>query len=183
MAEIPSPSKHTITYFGNQMQILIPSQIQWYTLIFLTIWLCGWGLGEVSAIHQIMNDGISIFMMIWITGWTIGGGCAILMILWAITGKEVVEISNNSIIVSKTIFNFGFPKEYSAGYIKDLRVSVANNNIQWRFNNNYNYFMGNSKLAFDYGAKTIRFGNDIDEAEAKQLLNIILHRYPQYKNE
>ena len=187
MAEIPSPPKHTMFDFGNRMQIVIPSQKQWFTIIFLPLWLCGWGFGEVSAINQILNHGISPFMMIWITGWTFGSGLAILMIFWQIAGKEIIEISNNSIIVSKTIFYIGFHKEYSGEYIKDLRLSsviIAGNDFQWGRNNNSNYYLiGYPKLVFDYGAKTIRFGYGIDEAEAKQILNIIQQRYQKYKNE
>ncbi len=39
----------------------------------------------------------------------------------------------------------------------------------------WNGFLGISggQLAFDYGAKTVRFGIGLDEAEAKQILNDI----------
>jgi hypothetical protein len=187
MAEIPSPPKHTMTDFGNRMQISIPSQKQWLLLIILPIWLCGWVFGEVSAIHKIMNDGLTISILIWIIGWTFGGVFAILMILWQIAGKEIIEISNRSIFVSKTIFNIGFPTEYSVRYLKDLRMSsiiIANNDSQWGRTCNSDYsLMGYQKLAFDYGAITIRFGYGIDEAEAKQILNNIQQKYPQYKTE
>jgi hypothetical protein len=37
-------------------------------------------------------------------------------------------------------------------------------------------------IAFDYGARTFRFGSGVDEAEAKQILAEIQQKYPQYKN-
>jgi hypothetical protein len=37
-------------------------------------------------------------------------------------------------------------------------------------------------LAFDYGARTFRFGTSIDEAEAKQIVAEIQQKFPQYKN-
>ncbi len=185
MAEIPSLPRHTMVDYGNRIQISIPSQKIWFTLIFLPLWLTGWAFGEISAIHQVMKNGFSVFMMIWLTGWTIGGGFAILMLLWQIAGQEIIQVSGQSIIVTKTIFNLGFPKEYNAGYVKDLRISISitNENSQWGRNNSTNYLVGYPKLAFDYGAKTIQFGNGIDEAEAKQILYIIQQRYQQYKKE
>jgi len=33
-------------------------------------------------------------------------------------------------------------------------------------------------IAFDYGAKTYRFGAGVDEAEAKQIVKQIVDRYP-----
>lgn len=184
MAEIPSLPRHTMVDYGNRMQISIPSHKHWFVFIFLPLWLTGWAFGEITVIHQLLTKDFNTFLLVWLTGWTFGGGFAILMLLWQIAGKEIIEVSGQSIILTKTIFNLGFPKEYSAGYIKDLRISIviANDNNQWGRNNGYNYYTGNSKLAFDYGAKTIRFGNGIDEAEAKYILNIILQRYQQYKN-
>jgi hypothetical protein len=35
-------------------------------------------------------------------------------------------------------------------------------------------------IAFDYGARTFHFASGIDEAEAKQILQKIVTRYPRY---
>ena len=39
---------------------------------------------------------------------------------------------------------------------------------------------GEGVIAFDYGAKTFRFGSGLDEAEAKMILIEIAQRYPHY---
>ena len=49
------------------------------------------------------------------------------------------------------------------------------------FDQSYFYSTGAPSLAFDYGAKTIRFGRGIDEAEATQLLERIIAKFPQYQ--
>ncbi len=48
----------------------------------------------------------------------------------------------------------------------------------------YYPWLGNSvgTLAFDYGAKTFRFGAGIDEAEAKQIVAEIQNKFPQYRS-
>ena len=36
---------------------------------------------------------------------------------------------------------------------------------------------GGTSIAFDYGAKTYRFGRDVDEAEAKEIVKTIKNRF------
>lgn len=36
-------------------------------------------------------------------------------------------------------------------------------------------------IAFDYGAKTYRFGESLDEAEARQIVALIHQRFPHYR--
>jgi hypothetical protein len=38
-----------------------------------------------------------------------------------------------------------------------------------------------SRIAFDYGSQTVRFGAGAGEAEAKQILEKIVARFPQYR--
>jgi hypothetical protein len=37
---------------------------------------------------------------------------------------------------------------------------------------------GGGTIAFDYGAKTFRFGGGLDEAEASHLIELLKSRYP-----
>jgi hypothetical protein len=135
------------------------------------------------------SDGTSIPVLIFIVIFlTIAGGFMIHSIAWQISGKEIVEVTAQSITIRRVALGLSSPKEYSANDIKDLRVSSSNMNLNhpmliWNNTSSYPWQNNNiGSLAFDYGARTFRFGGGVDEAEAKQILAEIQQKYPQYKN-
>lgn len=89
---------------------------------------------------------------------------SIYMLVLAVTGRETIEVSQRSIIIRRKIIigNIVLPtapsKEYLMEHVKSLRVWPA---LRWS---------GGGTLAFDYGARTVRFGAGIDDAEARQIL-------------
>ena len=104
---------------------------------------------------------------------------------WQVAGKEIVEIATQSITIRRVTMGLASPKEYTANYIKELRVSSSNMNINhvWPYSFSFPWQYHNiGSLAFDYGARTYQFGGGVDEAEAKQILAEIQQKYPQYKN-
>jgi hypothetical protein len=185
----PYPARHTTDDLMDAFKITIPSQKQWFQILFIGFWLVGWAFGEVTAAGNLLSGmgfgGPSLFMIAWLGAWTIGGGYALYVLLWQLTGSEIVQVSNSGITTSRSILGFGFfPKEYSAEYIKALRVSASmspNDIFGWSQASRF-YGTGGGFLAFDYGAKTVNFGVGIDEAEAKQILSEIQQRYPQYRS-
>jgi hypothetical protein len=183
----PFAARHTTDDLGDMLKITIPSQKQWFQMLFLGFWLVSWALGEIAALGGLLSGngfgGPSLFLIAWLGIWTIGGGFAIYTLLWQLVGNEIIQISDYAIRTSRSILGFGFPKEYSSEYIKALRVSASpsSNDVFGRSRASRFYGLGGGLLAFDYGAKTVQFGAGIDEAEAKQILSEIQQRYPQYR--
>lgn len=106
---------------------------------------------------------------------------------WQVSGREIVEVSTQGITIRRVALGLGPSKEYSANTIKELRASPSNINLNRLTQRNYNYSYpwhenDIGTLAFDYGARTFRFGGGVDEAEAKQIVAEIQQKYPQYKN-
>ncbi len=185
----PFSARHTTDDLLDSLKITIPSQKQWFQILFMGFWLIGWAFGEVTVVGSLLSGkgfgGPSLFMIAWLGGWTIGGGYAIYILFWQLAGNEIIEVSNSGITTSRSILGFGlFPKEYSSEYIKALRISAsvnANDVFGWSRASRF-YGIGGGIIAFDYGAKTVNFGAGIDEAEAKQILAEIQQRYPQYRS-
>jgi len=184
----PFSARHTIDDLGDTLKITIPSKKNWFQILFMGFWLVGWAFGEVTVLGSLISGegfgGPSLFMIAWLGGWTIGGGYALYILFWQLLGNEIIQVSNSTIITSRSVFGFGFPKEYSAEYIKALRMSTSsssNDMFGWSRASRF-YGLGGGLIAFDYGAKTVNFGSGIDEAEAKQILSEIQQRYPQYRD-
>jgi hypothetical protein len=158
------------------VEIIIPVRTNWFIVCFLGVWLCGWIVGEVMVPISMFSSGHQApipFMIFWLAGWTVGGCFAGLTFLWQLLGREVVRVENSSIITKKAIGSWGRTKEFDLGHVKNLRVAPIGINMFDPSAASQFWGMGGGIIAFDYGAKTFRFGRGIDEPEAKRLIEII----------
>lgn len=128
---------------------------------------------------------VSIFLIIILT---VAAGSGVYNFVWLISGREIVEVTTQSITIHRVALGLGPSKVFSGTQIKDLRVSPSNMNFDHPILMIYDtyYFPSHhvdiGTLAFDYGAETFKFGGGVNEAEAKQILAEIQQKYPQYKN-
>ena len=180
MARVAVPTaKASVFDTPAGLVINIPSTKNLILILFLGFWLCGWFFAEFSAIRQLETGkaaaGISLFMVVWLGGWTVGGAAAIYFWLWNAAGHEIISLTPTGLTVRRDILGFGRSKEYDLPSIKNLRI------VPTLVIPNFNYaaqsFPGGT-IAFDYGAKTFRFGGGLDEAEASHLIDVLKSRYP-----
>jgi hypothetical protein len=175
------PSSRSITYaLSEGLVINIPSAKNWFLILFIGFWLCAWAFGEVSVIHQLAAgnaNGAGLFMFGWLGAWTVGGCAAIYFWLFTMAGHEIVSLTPTSLAIRRDILGFGRSSEYDLPSVKNLRID--NTPINSGYNGGFSLstpFGG--KIAFDYGAKTFRFGGGVDEAEASHLIELLKSRYP-----
>jgi hypothetical protein len=199
----PPTEHHSFYEIGSSVKVIIPSRKNYFSLFFLGFWLVGWAFGEIMVggiflagvvgfffkspeLLRIGGAGLSgggLFMLAWLSIWTVGGGFALYTFFWQLAGKEIIEISYDSIKIQRAIFGFGRTKEYLAAYIKDFRVSpmpADNTMFGWSRASSFRGISG-GPLTFDYGSQKFRFGAGADEAEAKQILEKVVARFPQYR--
>ena len=200
----PPKERHSMQDNGTVLKLTIPSNKNFLVLPFLGFWLIAWLVGEVivgglflsNIIRQFSSSSdvemfgfvgfaaSTLFMLAWLGGWTIAGGFAIYTFLWQLVGKEYIEVSYDRIIIKRAIFGFEPTKEYLASHIKNLRVApftILRNTIDDWFRPRGFWRAPSGFIAFDYGSKTFRFGDGVDEAEAKQILEKIVTRFSQYR--
>ena len=119
----------------------------------------------------------TLFLIAWLGAWTVGGAFAIFMWLWNVFGKEVVLVNGLSLMTSRQIGNYGRTKEFALDQIRDLRASQPAFN-PGNFSSGLQFWgLGGGSIAFDYGARTYRFGTSLDEAEAKHIVRAIKARF------
>ncbi len=184
MSFVKVPSmRHTVNLLGNQMIVTIPARRRWYQMIFITVWLGGWAVGELSVFGSLFFGGFGgfdLFTLAWLTMWTIGGFFAITALAWQIAGKEVVTIDEMGMQLSRRVLSIHWSKQYAAAGMQDLRVSPQPMSTYRRTRSLDYWGVTGGVIAFDYGSKTIRFGSGIDEAEAKQSGKIVQHQQKNY---
>jgi hypothetical protein len=158
------------------LRILIPSARPAPVIMFLGVWLCGWAVGEFAAINALLGGKTGKaapgFLAFWLIGWTFGGGFAMIAWLWAMFGREIIVVDKQALRLRKQVLMWRRDREYAAANVGPLRIvetemaSLAGS----RSSRRQQTPISTSPIAFAYGAKTIRFGNGIDPAEAAQLI-------------
>jgi len=136
---------------------------RWLVIPFLLCWLSAWTYGGWETGSKLAKH-FEFFDFVWMGMWAIGEFWAIAWCLRMLGGRDEVTVSGDTLTIRKQIFGIGLTKIYSITETRDLRfqpeMSAARRHRD-------------SRIAFDYGAKTITFGDAIDEAEATQLITLI----------
>ena len=178
--------------------ITIPSRKNWFMILFLGFWLVGWAIGEISVIGilsagifrlisnglpEIITSGIGafggLFLVAWLGAWTVGGAFAIYAWLWQVKGFERISLSFEAFVVEKITPIWKRKKDYRLRDVASLRLSNSSSSM-WTMSGSMEFWgISGGRIAFDYGAKTVRFGIGLDEAEAKFLIKDIEKKNPK----
>ena len=184
----PYPARSTVEDFGSSLEIRIPPRGIGVITIFMALWLVGWAFREFSAGAEILRivfpgrfgsafpmepDPLpaALFMTVWLAMWTCGGAAAVYVLLRTTFGLETIRIGDGALTTQINIFGFGPQREYALSDVKALRANV-------RLVRNSNRTGFSSALAFDYGARTVRFAQGLDEAQGRQIVERVGARFP-----
>ena len=167
----------------GHLRLTLPARRNWPMLVFLSAWLVGWAFGEFTVPTQFFGKsgrtGIDLFTAAWLVMWTIGGAFAMYVWLWNLVGREVIDIDSESLRIKREVVRWGRVRDFTLNHVRALRVAPVTFNPM-DFSNGLRFWgVGGGAIAFDYGAKTYRFGGALDEAEAKQVLARITERVPR----
>lgn len=178
MIEKPFNGRAKIFKNGHSIEFQIPTKKNWFIIIFLTVWLGGWFMGETFALAQIFsNDSPAFadaFLLIWLTGWTIGGLFAITILLWSVAGQETIRVDNGILEIGRHIFNLKWTKKYEIAELRHLTINQTADNDIWGMGYQRNLLgLKGGILKFDYGLKTLKFGGGIDEAEGRLIIETL----------
>jgi hypothetical protein len=170
--EIPR-ARASIMETPTSLLVAIPATRNWFIVLFIGFWMCGWLFGEGAVIHTLASGKTpltsNLFLFGWLGAWTVGGTFAGYQWLWNVVGKELIVLGQQTLAIKSDVLGFGRVREFDLAEVRDLRVDrpsgLATFNWGWTGQGN-----GTGTIAFDYGAKTFRFGFGLDESEARQLI-------------
>ncbi len=180
----PQSPRFTVESTSEGLCAVLPARRNWFVVLFLCAWLVGWVFGEVTAIHQLLSPSENsprLFMLAWLVGWTLGGAFALAAVLWQLAGREVISVSAATLMHRVEAFGLGWSRAYKASEVKALRATEYASNP---FTSQAAWFppvtgSGFGPVAFDYGARTLRLGAALEEAEAKLLVEKLAARLPR----
>ena len=161
--EVPE-RRSSVEQVADGTRFVIPAKRQVMMLLFLPLWLIGWVAGEVSVFRSLSDgDFTDFFQIAWLALWTFGGAAAIYTWFWTAFGNHIVTLASGLLTVRPDVFGLGVSREYDSAAVRNLRVIPDDSG--WTKKRG-----PQGLIAFDYGAKTIRFGEGIDEAEARMIV-------------
>jgi len=111
-------------------------------------------------------------------------------LLWLLYGVEMLEVNDIRIVMNHQIFGLGLSKKFHSNRVNGIFVSHSkiNDQLTWQLSNGFKPAdFKKGMLAINYGKtlfgriKTFRFGANLNEVEAQQIVNLILEKFPQYK--
>lgn len=186
MATKSLQSRYKVQQLSNGVKVVLPSKKNYFFIIWCILGLTMWAYitGSVVYITSLLMIGLGsnnsmwifigflVFILMFLIGW---GAYAIYLLLWQFAGKEIIIAENDVFRISRQIFNRNKFLEYATKNISDLRANTPQP-VKFALVKVFKIISGQSgMIAFEYGAKTVRFGFEIEEGEAKQIVSV-LHR-------
>lgn len=196
----PSP-RHTRQEVEDGIRVTLPSEKNIFRLAWVGLWLLVWGsmIGGIVYVEALLignatslsgghssnvNLALSIAivcMLSFLIALLGAGGFVGYSFLWQIVGKEIIEVNSKVMTLTRQIFGWKKSGEYFLEQVKDLRVQPETQSAFAPIRSFQKLFGRDGLMAFDYGSKTFRFGLEIDEAEAKQIVSILQQYLPPQK--
>jgi hypothetical protein len=157
---LPAPMRSQIDATGEGLLLTIPGPVVWpFRLVFAAIPL------PLLVVAMFMNPPLPMRLLFLLVGgaFALGG-------VQAWFGRERIRVTADELIHWREPIG-GTKRSYDLAHVRRLRTSPA----IWT--------QGSGQpppgaIAFDYGARTVRIGSGIDEAEALMLLQAIASRFP-----
>jgi len=177
----PARPRSTSTAIPGGLRVVIPARRRWLVSLFLGVWMCGWTVGEVTALGALFagkGPGLNSFLLVWLVLWTLGGAFAATALAWNVAGREVVSVSGATLTVRREVLGVGRTSEYDAASVRNLRVAPQPFD-PFDFRSGMRLWgLGGGVVAFDYGAATHRFGAGVEEAEGAEIVRAFRERLP-----
>jgi hypothetical protein len=176
-------------------QIRIPFRRNWFSLIFLCVWLTFWTIGGIvaagvlltSLMGQAMNTGDmgDPFLAVWLVFWAIAWVFAAANVALQLGGSEILRIEGRDLDISIGVGRWRWRKVYRGDQIRNLRSSDPNP-MGWPFGARAITFPGLNRagaIKFDYGARTIRAAGSVDEPEGQMIVEWLRPKLPRTAGE
>ena len=162
-------------------QIRIPTRRNWFVLLFLSFWVCGWTVGGIAAINQVLRDPHA-FLIFWLGGWAIGWVVVVTTIASQIAGSEIIRVIGRDLEISDGVGELRRRRLYRGDQIRFLDGSDPNPT-------GLPIYMGarqfpfirprQGAIKFDYGARTIYAAGSVDEAEGRMIAAWLTPKLPR----
>jgi hypothetical protein len=196
--------RHKTQNLSDGLQVVLPSKKNALWTLWLGICLFMWGyitgsIGyilflslRIIGVNLVRNQSavfsdyvsiifVSIFTFAFLLLFLVMGLPAIYSFLWHIAGKEILRITSDSLTLTRQIFNWKKVRKYSPVSITGLQFMPPRKSFLVPFKNLRKNPEKNGVIVFEHESRNHRFGLEIEEDEAKQIISAIQEHLVQVK--
>lgn len=160
----------------NETSIVILSTVDKTKKRMLLAWFVLWtvcGIIIVTQYFTIKDDQTRVAILVWLGFWAYFEYKTYRAVRWRSSGIEKIKLKARKMYYKRAIGGKGKIKVYDFDFIKDFKVVEAKENSFFENLNNSYWVIAGEKLTFDYYGKEIKFGLQLDHADAKALFKVI----------
>jgi hypothetical protein len=160
-------------------QIRIPMRRNWFALLFLSFWICGWTVGGIAAMTAVATEP-NAFLIFWLGGWAIGWLFAASTIASQLAGSEIIRVVGRDLEISIGVGSLRRRKLYRGDQIRCLDSSDPSPSA-WPSRMQQVPFARarQGAIKFDYGAQTFYAASSADEAEGRMIVEWLRPKLPR----
>ena len=160
----------------NEVSIVIISLKEKTKNVLLTIYLVLWSLSGIVVFSQLLvmpDKNTQLALFVWLCFWAYFEVKIFRAFMWRKFGVEKIKLRENKFLYKRDRAGKGTIKTYEYDFMKELRYMEPKENSFFENINNSYWVIAGERLAFDYYGKEIKFGIQLEEADAKGLLKLI----------
>lgn len=160
----------------NLLSIVILATNDKRKLAVLFLWLLAWSVcGVIVMINyfQVMNQEAKLFLIIYLSFWAYFEVSIIRAFIWRKYGKEKIWIKDGTFHYQREINGRGKIKQFIPDLIREFKIlDVRPGNLIDNLNQSF-WVRGGERLEFLHQTKTLRFGMQISDEQARSVFNEI----------
>ena len=143
-------------------------------LLFACLFL--WSVSGIIIMTQFFvtaDQNTKAALMVWLAFWAYFEYVLFKAYMWRKYGVEKIKLRENKLLYKRDVAGKGKIKTYEIDFVKDLRILVPKgNSFADNMSNSY-WSVGGERLAFDYYGKEIKFGFQLEQADAEALYKVL----------
>jgi hypothetical protein len=171
-----------ITEEPTGLRVEIPARRSPRLALYAVFLLGFWALGEAAVVHALLagpaSGGDALAAAICLVPWTALGAAILAGCLWVAAGRAVVIATDRELTIRCGALGLGTTRAYDMAHVRALRLGPP-----WIFQPRpalgFTVWLtpGAGPIALDYGSRTIRFGNGLDEPDARRVVERLAERF------
>lgn len=161
----------------GKLSVVILSTTEKLKAKFLLLWLIAWSICGILVFREYFNvdeKDMKLMLIIYLAFWFYFEYTIIKSYMWRRSGKEKIKLTEGKLYLKREVNKKGKWKEYNLEQVKELRLVEESSKLLEVVNNSY-WFVAGERIAFDHFGKTISFGIQLPQKDAKELLGLVKH--------
>ncbi len=155
--------------------VILPKQDK-KKLLVMFFWLLAWSVcGLIVFINyfQVTEKNAKLFIIIYLSFWAYFEFKILRAFIWRRSGKEKLWITGGKVHYQQEINKKGKIQEFDYSLINDLKL-IEKNDLSFSDTINSSFWIkGGERIEFTCAHKTVRFGMQLEDKEAKAIIHEI----------